>query len=134
MAFVQEGIQLSLDPDRELVDFCQVDSAALGATEDAAGCIATVAEEFGLEDGLWHGAALKFFEGGGTAAACIMEGAGDHVLTDAKFAFQEDCAVGISDATGDFEDALDRIAVSDELGGSRGAGGGDRWEIGGAAP
>jgi hypothetical protein len=112
---VQERIELSLDPDWKLVDFGQMDGAALGATEDAAGWIAAVAKEFGFEHCLGHGAALKFFEGGGAAAACIMESAGNHVLADAKFAFQQDGAVGISDATSDFEDALEGIAVTDQF-------------------
>jgi hypothetical protein len=115
LAFVQEGVELSLDSDGELMNLSEVDGAALGATENAAGCVAAVAEEFGFEHCLRHGAALKFFEGGGAAAAGIVEGTGNHVLADAKFAFQQDSAVGISDATSDFEDALDGIAVTDQF-------------------
>ena len=110
LRLVEEGIELRLDARGELIHLREMHRAACDAVEDGG-----IAKKLRFERVLRHGGALQLLVGRFGATAGFVQGAGDHVLADAELAFEHDRAVVVCDSADDVENALDGIAVADEL-------------------
>ena len=119
---LQDAQEFWLELERDVADFVEEKSAAIGEFEaadflvDGAGeGAAFVAEEFGFEQAGGNGGAIHFDEGALFARAEIVDGARDDFFAGAGFAEDENGAAGGRDEFDLGHDAANRGAVADDF-------------------
>ncbi len=134
LPLLEDAEQLDLDRHGQVADLVEEDGAALGRLEEARAGLERpgerallVAEELALEEGLGEGRAVDREERAPRPRRGAVEGAGQHVLADARLAEDEDREEPLRGAAGLLvEGAHGGLAHDNVVVAGRGLGGGRR--------
>jgi hypothetical protein len=122
LAFLQGAQQFDLDVERQFADFVEEQRAAVGLLELADALVGRageraflVTEQDALDEVFGDRAAVDGHERLAGALALALDGAGDQLLADTGFAFDQNRNVGIGGAATERDDTLHGVAAHDQV-------------------